>query len=168
MQEQRKSLIQYKILRIVCLLPAVHFRSAADIFSIEERMSSMEDKLKGMMISLGSGLFSYREIFTALRDDIFSHPEKEWNVEAITHSIGLSKSHFHRIYRELFGTSCKEDIITSRMDKVKWLLDNTSLSIAQISEQCGYSNNSHFIRQFSSRMGITPSAYRRKKGQKSE
>ena len=151
--------------RIVFLSDTV---SAADIFSIEERMSSMEDKLKGMMISLGSGIFSYREIFTALRDDIFSHPEKEWNVEAITHSIGLSKSHFHRIYRELFGTSCKEDIITSRMDKVKWLLDNTSLSIAQISEQCGYSNNSHFIRQFSSRMGITPSAYRRKKGQKSE
>ena len=36
----------------------------------------------------------------------------------------------------------------------------------QIAEESGYSNTSHFIRQFSSRTGLTPSAYRRKKGQK--
>lgn len=142
--------------------------SAADIFSIEERMGSLEDKLKGIIISHGSGTLSYKESFISLRENIFDHPEKDWNIEMITHEIGVSKSHFHRIYRELFGTSCKDDIITSRIDKVKWLLENTSLSISQISEQCGYSNTSHFIRQFSSRTGMTPSAYRRKNEKKTK
>ena len=142
--------------------------SAADIFSIEERMGSLEDKLKGIIISHGSGTLSYKESFISLRENIFDHPEKDWNIEAITHEIGVSKSHFHRIYRELFGTSCKDDIITSRIDKVKWLLENTSLSISQISEQCGYSNTSHFIRQFSSRTGMTPSSYRRKNDKKTK
>ncbi len=142
--------------------------SAVDIFSIEKLISGMEDRLKGRMISFGSGTFSYRDSFTSLRDEIFRHPEKEWNIEQITRSIGLSKSHFHRIYKELFDTNCKDDIISSRMEKAKWLLENTSLSVSQISEQCGYSNNSHFIRQFSSRMGMTPSAYRKRNGQKKQ
>ena len=140
--------------------------SQTDIFSIDSLISSSEDKLKGKIISLSSGIFSYKDRFNSLRDDIFRHPEKEWNIEAITRSMGLSKSHFHRIYKELFNTSCKDDIITSRMNKVKWMLENTSLSALQISEQCGYSNYSHFIRQFTSRMGMPPSAYRRSNGQK--
>ena len=138
----------------------------SDIFGIDEIICGMEDKLKGKMISMSSGTFSYKDHFIAMRDNIFRHPEKEWNIEALTRSMGLSKSHFHRIYKELFGTSCKEDIISSRLEKVKWLLDNTSLTVSQIAEESGYSNTSHFIRQFSSRTGLTPSAYRRKKGQK--
>jgi len=161
--ESYRGAVDIKQDRIVYLSEKV---SAADIFTIESLISSMEDKLKGRIISAGSGTFSYRDSFNALREEIFRHPEKEWNIENITRSIGLSKSHFHRIYKEFFGTSCKEDIISSRMEKVRWLLDNTSLSVAQISEQCGYSNTSHFIRQFSSRTGMTPSAYRRRNGQK--
>ena len=138
----------------------------SDIFGIDEIICGMEDRLKGKMISMSSGTFSYKDQFIAMRDNIFRHPEKEWNIEALTRSMGLSKSHFHRIYKELFGTSCKEDIISSRLEKVRWLLDNTSLTVAQIAEESGYSNTSHFIRQFSSRTGLTPSAYRRKKGQK--
>ena len=140
--------------------------SPSDIFGIDEIICGMEDRLKGKMISMSSGTFSYKDQFIAMRDNIFRHPEKEWNIEALTRSMGLSKSHFHRIYKELFGTSCKEDIISSRLEKVKWLLDNTSLTVARIAEESGYSNTSHFIRQFSSRTGLTPSAYRRKKGQK--
>ena len=140
--------------------------SPSDIFGIDEIICGMEDRLKGKMISMSSGTFSYKDQFIAMRDNIFRHPEKEWNIEALTRSMGLSKSHFHRIYKELFGTSCKEDIISSRLEKVKWLLDNTSLTVSQIAEESGYSNTSHFIRQFSSRTGLTPSAYRRKKGQK--
>jgi len=138
----------------------------SDIFTIDSLICSMADRLKGKMISLSSGTFSYKDQFTAMRDNIFRFPEKDWNIEALTRSMGLSKSHFHRIYRELFGTSCKEDIITSRLEKVKWLLENTSLTVAQIADKSGYSNTSHFIRQFSSRTGLTPSAYRREKEQK--
>ena len=49
------------------------------------------------------------------------------------------------------------------MKKAKWLLENTSLPVSQIAEQCGYANNSHFIRQFNERTGQTPSDYRKNK-----
>lgn len=136
-----------------------------DIFIIDSFIGEMEEKLRGRIISQSSGSFSYKERFIALRNDIMKHPEKDWNLEAVNRRMGLSKSHFHRLYKEFFDTSCKEDIITSRLEKVKWLLGNTSLSVAQISEQCGYANISHLIRQFSSRTGMTPSAYRKETGQ---
>ena len=135
----------------------------ADILSVDSVISRMTDSLRGVMISQRSGVFSYRERFEALRNDMKKHPEKEWSVDSITRSMGLSKTHFHRMYKEFFGTSCKEDIIAIRLEKVKWLLKNTSLGIARISEQCGYANNSHFIRQFTSKVGMSPSAYRKEK-----
>lgn len=137
--------------------------SPSDIFGIDNLITDMTDSLKGKMISLGSGIFSYNDRFIAIRNEIYSHPEKEWNIEAVGRSLGISKSHFHRIYKGLFGTSCKEDIISSRMKKAKWLLENTSLPVSQIAEQCGYANNSHFIRQFNERTGQTPSDYRKNK-----
>lgn len=153
---------QERVASVSCVI------AQSDIFSIDSLISSMEDKLKGKIISLSSGIFSYKDRFCSLRDDIYRHPEKEWNIESLTRSMGLSKSHFHRIYKELFDTSCKEDIITSRMNKAKWLLENTALSASQISDQCGYSNYSHFIRQFTARTDMSPSAYRKANGQKSK
>jgi len=135
----------------------------SDIFRIESMISDAEDNLKGMIINQSLGVISYKKRFNSLRSDIMNHPEKEWNIEAIIRSMGFSKSHFHRIYKELYNTSCKEDIIASRLEKVKWYLKNTSLSISQISEICGYSNYSHFIRQFTDRMGVTPTVYRKEK-----
>lgn len=136
--------------------------TSADIFEIDTLISVLTDELKGKMMSFSSGMFSYKDRFMALRDDIFRHPEKEWNIESIIRSMGISKSHFHRIYKELFDTGCKEDIITARIGKIKWLLENTIIPITQVAEQCGYVNNSHFIRQFSSRVEMTPSEYRKK------
>lgn len=154
-----KGAIELKTDRIAVISKVV---TSADIFEIDTLISELTDELKGKMMSLSSGMFSYKDRFIALRDDIFRHPEKEWNIEAIIRSMGISKSHFQRIYKELFDTSCKEDIITSRMEKAKWLLENTIIPVTQIAEQCGYFNSSHFIRQFGSRVEMTPSDYRKK------
>ena len=159
-----KGSVEIKPERIAAVFCSV---TRADIFRIESLISNAEDRLKGKMISISSGIFSYKDRFRALRDDIFRTPEKDWNIEDITHSMGLSRSHFHRIYREFFCTSCKEDIITARMKKVRWLLENTSHSTTQIAYQCGYSNYSHFIKQFTLREGMSPSAYRKAYGKKS-
>lgn len=154
-----KGAIELKTDRIAVITKSV---TSADIFEIDTLIAELTDELKGKMMSLGSGMFSYRDRFVALRDDIFRHPEKEWNIEAVIRSMGISKSHFQRIYKELFDTSCKEDIITSRIEKARWLLENTIIPVTQIAEQCGYLNSSHFIRQFGSRVEMTPSDYRRK------
>lgn len=122
--------------------------SPADIFSISGIMDTAVKNIKGKMLTMQAGVFSYRDTFTTLRESIFGSPQNEWNVGSITRSLGISKSHFQRIYKELFGISCKEDIIAARMESAESYLIHTELSVSEIAERCGYPNTSHFIRQF--------------------
>ena len=48
-----------------------------------------------------------------------------------------------------------------RMENAKKLLLSTSLSIAEISEQCGYGDYRVFTKVFKKSEGTTPSRYRR-------
>jgi AraC family transcriptional regulator of arabinose operon len=52
------------------------------------------------------------------------------------------------------------DIINSRLEYAKYLLVNSSLSIAAISKMCGYENDTHFMRQFKKFVGLTPSQFK--------
>ena len=47
------------------------------------------------------------------------------------------------------------------MEKAKQLLTYTDLRIREIADQCGYQNESHFMRQFKKNNGVTPTVFRR-------
>ncbi len=103
----------------------------------------------------------YRMQLQRLRREIYLMPEKEWNIMEIMHRIGISRSHFQRIYKELFSISCGDDVIRARIEKAKQLLVHTDLRIQEIALQCGYSNESHFMRQFKDKCGITATQFRK-------
>ena len=66
------------------------------------------------------------------------------------------QSYFQHIYKELFGCSVVTDMINRRLEYAKYLLQNSSLSIAAISKMCGNENDTHFMRQFKCFVGVTP------------
>lgn len=86
--------------------------------------------------------------FSLLRSKIYTRPYLKWDISNLAHQICLSPSYFQHLYKKYFGITCKADIIHARIEYAKHLLRNTSLSIGYISEQCGYENDVHFMRQF--------------------
>lgn len=86
--------------------------------------------------------------FLLLRSKIYSRPYLKWDIANLSHQICLSPSYFQQLYKKQFGITCKADIIRARIEYSKLLLRNTSMSIHNISEQCGYENDVHFMRQF--------------------
>ena len=68
-------------------------------------------------------------------------------------------AYFHQHMKEGFSDYLNE----IRKAKACELLENTTLSIAEISEKVGYSEHSYFCRVFKKITGQTPSVYRRKK-----
>lgn len=48
-----------------------------------------------------------------------------------------------------------------RIDYAKYILETSSLSIEQVAEISGYTNEVHFFRQFKQITGITPARYRK-------
>lgn len=103
----------------------------------------------------------YKELFS-LRNNIYAEPVKEWSIDEICNRLGISNTYFHRIYFAAFGITCRQDVINSRLALAEKLLVNTDRSIGSIAEQCGYDNDSYFMRQFKKHRGYTPTEYRRK------
>ena len=66
-----------------------------------------------------------------------------------------------RIYKKLFGIPFNEELISFRLDRAKYLLKNTSLSVQRIAEECGYTNSAHFMRQFRERENMSAGQYRK-------
>ena len=53
-------------------------------------------------------------------------------------------------------------IIQARMQRAKKLLADTTLTVQEIADQCGYKTPTHFMRQFKERAGISATQYRKK------
>ena len=104
-----------------------------------------------------------KEMLYKLRRDIMTQPQLDWNIPDISKELGISKSHLQRLYKAVFSTGIKEDIIACRMDKAMRLLAHTELRVQEIAEQCGYNNVNHFMRQFKEKNGITAIQYRKNK-----
>ncbi len=75
--------------------------------------------------------------------------------------LGIGKNQFVAIFRQGFGMSFIEYVNRLRMQEALTLLQDSSLSILEISEQAGFGTERTFRRQFQSQCGMSPSAYRK-------
>jgi len=126
---------------------------------VDETVQFLTDRKK----AAESNYIDYRELIYRLRRNIVSQPQRDWEIENISHDIGISKSHLQRLYKLLFSTSIKDDVINSRIKRAMQLLEHTDMRIAEIAEQCGYNNENHFMRQFKEKTGMTAAQFRREK-----
>ncbi|GMQ56171.1 AraC family transcriptional regulator [Vallitalea sediminicola] len=109
---------------------------------------------------LSNGMIEIREEFNIFRLHLYSNCSQEWNVEKMAKKLRLSRSRFSVLYKTIFGVSPNEDLITARINRGKYLLENSSLTIYEVAEMSGYNNVFHFIRQFKKYTGTTPGMFR--------
>ena len=96
----------------------------------------------------------------ALRKELREAPEREWGIDSMSSELHVSRSTLQKNYKAFFGKSIIEELILFRLEKAKKLLTDTSLSLSAIAEQCGYSSDTYFIKQFRKLEGMTPNDYR--------
>lgn len=74
----------------------------------------------------------------------------------------FSVGYFALLFRRRTGLSFTDYLSALRMEKVRCLLEDTQLSIRQISDQCGFTSVSYFTRYFSQKVGISPKEWRKR------
>ncbi len=75
--------------------------------------------------------------------------------------LGINESYLSRIFRSEMGVTLWEYLNAFRLDEAKKTLENSSLSIKEISRQYGFESDSYFIKAFKKEFGISPDASRR-------
>lgn len=78
----------------------------------------------------------------------------------VARACGLSIRHFQRRFQHAFGFSPQEFLIKTRVIAALKLLEETSLSAAEIAVRCGFVDGSSFAEQFRQRVSQSPTAYR--------
>ena len=91
----------------------------------------------------------------------------DFNINTIANALYLTPAYFSRVFKRKMGMTCKDFIKNYRIDLAKELLQNTDLSIQQISEKTGYATVYYFSQQFKQVTGESPGSFRKKR-QKSD
>ena len=82
-------------------------------------------------------------------------------IAQLSSSIHLSRWHFSRAFSRATGLSPREYLMTARLQRAKTLVEISDWTISEISEACGFSDQSHLTRQFRKSVGTTPMQWRR-------
>jgi AraC-like DNA-binding protein len=82
-------------------------------------------------------------------------------VAAIARAAHASPAHFSRSFRDAFGETPHQYLLTRRMERAKHLLRSSSLSVTEISLEVGFQSLGSFSAAFKRIVGATARDYRR-------
>jgi len=86
--------------------------------------------------------------------------DSHFTVEKLCREAGISHPQLHRQLKARTGLSAIQFIRAIRLTHARRLLDNRSLSIADVAYDTGFSDPDYFSKVFRREFGCTPSQFR--------
>lgn len=103
----------------------------------------------------------HREAIEAIAADMRDHPEQPLAVRDLAARLGVTLPHFSRLFRSILGLSPRQYHLRARLDRARYLLAESNLSVTDTARALGYRDVFLFSKQFSRHVGVNPTAYRR-------
>ena len=85
--------------------------------------------------------------------------DSDFNVDMLTHEVGISRAQLHRKMKEMTGISTSEFIRNIRLEQAARLLREQKINVTQVAYTVGFSNLAHFSTIFRKHFGMSPSEY---------
>ncbi|MBD3859217.1 response regulator [Bacillus sp. 28A-2] len=92
---------------------------------------------------------------------IKTHFCEQITLEQTAAYVDLSPTYFTKRFKDETGLTFKEYVTTCRLDKIKMLLKDSSLSLKEITYQAGYTDPNYVSRVFKKMVGCSPKEYRK-------
>ena len=85
--------------------------------------------------------------------------DPDYNVDAMTAEVGISRAQLHRKMKDITGTSTGKFLRNLRMEQAAKLLREGKINISQVAASVGYADNAHFSSAFKTHFGLSPSEF---------
>ena len=86
------------------------------------------------------------------------------SLNSMAKDFNFNPTYFSLKFKTLANDSFSDKLREIKLEKAKWLLITTDLSVQNISEIIGFKEKSYFFRIFKKRYGMTPLKYRKVNG----
>ncbi len=96
-----------------------------------------------------------------VEDYISDRLDQDIPLRELAASIGMSVSHFCRLFKQSTGLAPHQYVITCRVERARSLLLKEERTIAQVAHAVGFTDQSHLNRHFKHLLGIPPGALRK-------
>jgi AraC-like DNA-binding protein len=96
------------------------------------------------------------------RELLCEEREQPLTIEQVAREVAASRFHLIRRFEALFGMTPHQYRLRRRLDQAKLLLAAGRLSVTEVCVELGFSSLGSFSALFKRRVGVSPSAYRRR------
>ena len=98
-----------------------------------------------------------------MKDFLNTQITSDFRIEQLCRHISRSESQTIRIFKKAYGITPYNYVLGKKLGLAKRLLEDTNLSIKEISDKLCFADEYYFSNLFKRKVGVTPSAYRKKK-----
>lgn len=96
-----------------------------------------------------------------MRAYLLEHMSEAVSRDDLAAALHFNSSYFSTLFKKQCNVSVSQYIISVKMEYAVSQLLNTLHSVAEISEQIGFSSPQYFIRKFRDQYGLTPLEFRK-------
>ena len=133
----------------------------------EEMLHSLVNKLLIMLyrsLPKNDNYFDNQgfELILKLQKEFEENYGLYYSLEDLAKQYNISVSSLSHQFKKITGMSVMDYLLSCRIASAKNFLAKTNLSISEIVELCGFSDNSNFSRTFKKLNGMTPTEFRKK------
>ncbi len=109
----------------------------------------------------GSENRSFYPIVHQAKDFIHQNYTQHITSKDIAAHLNMSESHLRAQFRAIYGITLHAYLSETRLIAAKQMLSNTTNSVSQIAEQCGFASLEYFINTFHRNTGMSPGMWRK-------
>ena len=162
--EKEYELIHGSLTRLIGYIndPDHHYQSILiknEIYSLQLNISDKRRKQHGNMMT---GNATHQEVIRdRFKNLVEGHCDKQHSVSWYANAMFISPDYLSKIIREYDGTSARAWINASIIEKARFLMQQSDLTLKDISDRLNFPDQSSFGRFFKSNTGESPKEFRK-------
>ena len=120
---------------------------------MEYQYQRLNQKNTGHAVQLSDGI---KVALHKVHSNIRKSPGSDLSIDALAREVGIKPNKLIASFKLLYGETLHQYVIQCRMERARQLLEDSDLSVQEISRLSGYSDQSGFNRAFRKIYGTTP------------